>query len=344
MIRDSLLRRRLAALLVVVVALVGPNVLVAPVASAAPSSPSDDEGGTKSLTDQLSAASRGYLAAQDALTASQKRQKALAAQLVTLDAQLVAKQASVVELVRESYRTGRLGPMSAVLTADSPDGFLGRVTILDYLANRSDRALRELREAKTTQEQAKLAIDAEVRNEQKQVTVKALRKSQAENALRANGGGEETFTTRSTSKSAVATAAPRNSNGSLSDESCRVNDPTTSGCITPRTLNAMNAAKADGFDHFVSCFRPNGGGEHPKGRACDFAADKNGFGGVATGSSRAYGDRLAQYFIDNASRLGVMYVIWFRRIWLPSSGWRSYSRGNGDPASDHTNHVHLSMR
>ena len=110
-------------------------------------------------------------------------------------------------------------------------------------------------------------------------------------------------------------------------------------------LEAFGAeAKKDGFTRFVSCFRPSGSGEHPKGRACDFAADKNGFGGDATGSSRTYGNRLADYFIANASRLGVLYVIWFRRIWLPSSGWKSYSGAGGDPSSDHTNHVHLSMR
>ena len=39
----------------------------------------------------------------------------------------------------------------------------------------------------------------------------------------------------------------------------------------------------------------------------------------------------------------MLYVIWYRQIWLPSSGWKSYSGGNGDPSSDHTNHVHLSV-
>jgi hypothetical protein len=106
----------------------------------------------------------------------------------------------------------------------------------------------------------------------------------------------------------------------------------------------MNQAKKAGFTRFVACFRQQASGEHGKGRACDFAADKSGFGGDATGASRTYGNRLADYFIANASRLGVLYVIWFRRIWLPSSGWKSYSGAGGDPSSDHTNHVHLSMR
>jgi hypothetical protein len=38
----------------------------------------------------------------------------------------------------------------------------------------------------------------------------------------------------------------------------------------------------------------------------------------------------------------VMYVIWYRQIWLPNTGWRKYS-ATGDPAAVHTNHVHLSV-
>ena len=43
----------------------------------------------------------------------------------------------------------------------------------------------------------------------------------------------------------------------------------------------------------------------------------------------------------NARRLGVMYVIWNRRIWSASdaaSGWLPYSG-----ASPHTDHVHVSL-
>jgi hypothetical protein len=142
----------------------------------------------------------------------------------------------------------------------------------------------------------------------------------------------------------AARKAPRNADGSLPAESCTVDDPTTSGCITPRTLNALQQAKAAGFTRFVSCYRSGGSGEHPKGRACDFAAAKNTFGGVATGDERTYGNNLAAYFVHNADRLGVLYVIWFKQIWMESTGWRAYTKGNGDPASDHTNHVHLSVQ
>ena len=109
-------------------------------------------------------------------------------------------------------------------------------------------------------------------------------------------------------------------------------------------LNAYNNARGAGYTHYTKCWRSQSSGEHPKGRACDFSANATTFVDArATGADKAYGDRLAAYFIANASRLGVLYVIWFRRIWLPSSGWKAYSGGNGDPSSDHTNHVHLSV-
>jgi len=59
--------------------------------------------------------------------------------------------------------------------------------------------------------------------------------------------------------------------------------------------------------------------------------------------ARRYGNDLAAFFVRNADRLGVLYVIWYRQIWLPANGWRSYGGSYGDPSSDHTNHVHLSV-
>jgi peptidoglycan DL-endopeptidase CwlO len=345
-------RRRLAALLALTVAASGLTVVaVAMPASAVPrplaapgDSGDDGEGGSKSLIDQLESASKGFLEAQEALARSKKRQQELSAKLKEIDGQLVPRQAALDQIVRQTYRTGRLGPMSALLTADSSDTLLDRAQMLETLAIKQDSALRDLKDVRTQQSQAKLAIDAAVREQQKQLNTMAKRKAQAENALKAANAGQDASSPSDGGSSARAKAAPRNTDGSLPSEGCTVNDPTTSGCITPRLLHAMRQAQGAGFNRFVACFRRQNSGEHPQGKACDFAADTGGFGGVATGSSKDYGNRLANYFINNSSRLGVLYVIWFRRIWLPSSGWKSYSGGSGDPASDHTNHLHLSVR
>jgi hypothetical protein len=320
----------------------------APRPIAAPGDTGDDgEGGSKSLIKQLEEASRGFLEAKEALDRSKRRQAELIALLKKVDGELGPRQAALDEIAQQTYRTGRLGPMTALLTASSTGSMLDRAQMLESVAVKQDRALRELKDTRTKQQQAKAAIDATIREQQKQLTVMAKRKAQAENALKAADQGKDTGSPGGGGGggggSATASPAPRTSDGSLPSEGCTVNDPTTSGCITPRMLHAMQEAQNDGFNHYVACFRQQNSGEHPKGRACDFAADKDGFGGDATGASKDYGDRLANYFIRNSSRLGVLYVIWYRRIWLPSSGWKSYSGAGGDPSSDHTNHVHLSV-
>lgn len=304
--------------------------------------PADPEGGTPTLRAQLEAASRGYLDAEAALERSVRRQQDLATQLAAADQDLAARSARVAQLADSAYRTGRLGLMSALLAARSPAGFMDRAAALQTIAATEDRHLRDLRESRDQQSRTRVALDAEIREQRKQVELMERRKQQAERALTAAGRTSRATAVRGTG-TAAARPAPRTPDGSWPAESCSVDDPTTSGCITPRALHAMTQARAAGFTRYVSCHRNGGSGEHPRGRACDFAAQKNGFGGVATGGDRTYGNNLAAYLVRNANRLGVLYVIWFRQIWLPSSGWQAYTSGNGTPASDHTNHVHLSV-
>ncbi|MFB9236048.1 coiled-coil domain-containing protein [Plantactinospora siamensis] len=311
----------------------------------------DDEGGSDTLRQQLDAASRGYLDAKAKLDNSTKRQKELASHLDSLDGEARMRSQTVGNLAGAAYRTGRIGPVTALLNSDSPDGFLDTAARLQVVASNEDRQLRALLDTRDQESRAKQAVEKEIAEQRTQLAVMGKRKQQAEQALavaargRSTAGSGDTGDTGSPggTSTAVAKAAPRNSDGSWPAESCSVNDPTTTGCITPRTLHAMNEARAAGFTHFVSCHRNGGSGEHPKGRACDFAAAKGGFEGVASGADKTYGNNLAAYFIKNSDRLAVLYVIWFKRIWLPSSGWKAYSGGNGDPSSDHTNHVHLSV-
>lgn len=83
--------------------------------------------------------------------------------------------------------------------------------------------------------------------------------------------------------------------------------------------------------------------EHKEGRALDFMLS------VYKADQKAAGDALTQWLTGkdsrgvvggNARRLGVMYVIWNRRIWgaYNSTGWRTYT----GPVP-HTDHVHISF-
>ena len=333
----------LTALLAVALVLTGTGV---PAAAEPTGSGPDDEGGTSALRDQLDAASRGYIDAATAVQRSQARQRDLSRDLSTIESELAERSAAVGELAATAYRTGRLGTLAALLGADSPDVLLDRALTLNVVAANESNEVRRLADARQRAAEVKAALDNEVRQQEQQLNVMTQRKKQAEQALAEAAARQarinEADDSRPTGSARQARPAPRNPDGSWPRESCSVNDPTTAGCITPRTLHALNQAKAAGFTRYVSCHRNGTSGEHPKGRACDFAAQTNGFGGVATGGDRTYGTNLAAFFIANASRLGVLYVIWYRRIWLPSSGWRAYS-GSGSPSAEHTNHVHLSV-
>ncbi|MGK5742138.1 coiled-coil domain-containing protein [Micromonospora sp. URMC 103] len=342
---------RMAALIAATLALcvaITPSAAAAALPAALPAAApgQDPEGGTPSLRAQLEAASKGWLDAKSALARSVARQKQLTTQLKTTEAELAERSGKVGEIAEVAYRTGRLSTVSALLNSNTPDGFLDRAAELEVVAAKEDRALRDLRDTRDEVNSTRAALDREITEQRRQVAVMAKRKEQAERALEvanASAAAASGGSNRGTS-TANAAPAPRNSDGSWPSESCSVNDPTPAdGCITPRMLHALNQAKAAGFTRYVSCHRNGGSGEHPKGRACDFAAQKNGFGGDATGGDKTYGNNLAAYFIRNSDRLAVLYVIWYRQIWLPSSGWKSYSGAGGDPSSDHTNHVHLSV-
>ena len=141
----------------------------------------------------------------------------------------------------------------------------------------------------------------------------------------------------------MADAVKRNPDGSWPDEGCTIRpDPTTGiGCLTPRTLHLVQQATAAEFPK-PRCYRVDDHGEHPKGRACDWMMTP---AGEASGAQKARGDAMAAWAVANADRLGIKYVIWFRRIWTRSEGWYAYNNpfGRDDPSGWHTNHVHISL-
>ncbi|MFC7491233.1 MULTISPECIES: hypothetical protein [unclassified Knoellia] len=74
-----------------------------------------------------------------------------------------------------------------------------------------------------------------------------------------------------------------------------------------------------------------GAGDHGSGRAVDV---------MVSGST---GDAVAQWAVNNMSRLDITYVIWKQRIWLSgASGWRSMD-DRGSVTANHYDHVHISV-
>ncbi|KHD73888.1 hypothetical protein MB27_32955 [Actinoplanes utahensis] len=321
----------LAAAVAVALATPGSAALAAP----------EDEGGSKKLRTALEAAAKGYDSAKTKLANSKKRQTQLSAAIAASEAKAKALTAQVDEVAVRAYQMGRISTATMLLNSADPGDFIERVQSLDTLAQMDSGTLVAYRQEIDKAKRAKLAVDAEIKEQQRQVNVMAKRKKDAETALAEVGGGAAGGFVDA--NSAAAKPAPRNSDGSWPKESCTVKDPTSDGCITPRTLHAYQQARAAGFTRYTVCYSKRASGEHPKGRACDLSSAPGTFeDSAATGDDKEYGDRLAAYYVKNADRLGVMYVIWYRQIWMPSTGWSSYS-ASGGPSVVHTNHVHLSM-
>ena len=338
-------RRRVLCLLSVVATAVATLLLLSalPAGAAPGDDPSgEDAGVAPTLLEQLEITNRAFLEAKAVSDASKARQAQIQADLAKAEKRLAGLATEVGVTANAAYRGSKFSLTSALLRdGHSADDVLPAITTVSYLAWRDDRQLREYVVARRVYTDQLKALDAEVRLQEEQTRQMEKRKNEALKALNYAGNGG--VVNGVPVPTPTATQAPRGPNGSWPPESATVDDPTTSGRITPRMMHALSEARRAGFDRFTGCFRPGDRFEHPKGRACDFAASKSGFSGAATDADRTYGDKLAGWCVGNADRLGVLYVIWYRQIWTPAAKWHSYSSAGGDPASDHTNHVHLSV-
>jgi septal ring factor EnvC (AmiA/AmiB activator) len=300
--------------------------------------PASAEPDEETLESDLAEAIDKVADAEDAVDAANARAAALETQIGETQALFNELTADLHEYALYLHTEGDLQTTNAILSSeDSSDlvdamtytGFLGGEraalmneagTLLDELEAQQAAHADEIKAAEDALE------DAEKAAEDLEEQLEDLR------AEEASGPGSDG-------------GAPAAGGFDGGGDGCTEDDPTTDGCLTPRTLHMYNETLEAGFDHYVSCYRSGGSGEHPLGRACDWAADESGFQNEdATGSDKDYGDQLASWYVNNADSLGVEYVIWYNEFWSSSSGWRSYTGGNGDPASDHTNHVHVSMR
>ena len=93
----------------------------------------------------------------------------------------------------------------------------------------------------------------------------------------------------------------------------------------------------------IGCYRPGTDGEHPLGRACDFMLDSGGV--MPSPSNVQLGYQIAAWAQANASRLGIMYIIYRQRIWdirMASSGWVPMA-DRGSITANHYDHVHISV-
>jgi uncharacterized protein YlxW (UPF0749 family) len=318
-----------------IVVLAGVIFLVAP---ASQSSAQEEEGASGALSQAI----EDYLNAQDELNALKQEQEDLEAELVNSEAEMAELQVELEDYAFVASTTSDFQSTAALLASGDPQDAIRAMEMLQFLGeSRADRLndlVTRLQEIEATRETLASNI------EEQENTTEEMESARDQAAIELAAAGGDDAVGPSASDAPAAEPVPRNSDGSLPYESCSENDPTADGCLTPRTLHALKQAQIVGFTRFVACYRPSSFGEHGKGRACDFAAQPDGFGGDAGGDDYDYGQNLAAWLVENADALGVQYVIWYRQIWMPGDGWKSYSGAGGEPNSDHTNHVHLSIR
>jgi hypothetical protein len=326
--------------------LVAVALFVAPAttATAAPggSSPSAEDEPDALMSDLMESTNRRYVNAKAAVAASRKNQKKLEADIKAAEARRDVLIPEVNSIARQQYQVGNLSAVSFLLNASTSADFMSKAISLEEINKLHDTKLNELNTAIATVTEKKVALDAELKNEQQQLTVLTKQKAAADKQLDLLGGGtgiNRTITNGLVdAKSDQAAPAPRNANGGFSPEGCTERDETTSGCVTKRTLHMYKEVRKAGFKRFVGCHRNGGPFEHPKGRACDWSLQKSGFSRADSTDEMKYGNNLTAFLVRNADRLGIYYVIWYKQIWVPATGWDSYSG-----VSDHTDHVHVSM-
>ena len=159
---------------------------------------------------------------------------------------------------------------SLIEDGQSSEDLLRGITTVSYLAWRDDRQLREYVLACQEYGEQLKALDAEVRLQEEQTRQMGKRKNEAVKALDAAGNGGVVNGVPVPTPS--ATQAPRGPNGTWPPESATVDDPTTSGRITPRTFHALSEARRFGFTHFTGCFRP-GAPRVPRSHLASVLAD-----------------------------------------------------------------------
>lgn len=127
--------------------------------------------------------------------------------------------------------------------------------------------------------------------------------------------------------------------------------------ITPATQAMANAVIScfGRGPHPIYCFDQRLGNgskyEHPRGRACDFMITG---GSRAVGDAQARGQAMAEWLVDHADELNILYVVWYDRVWnsqhdadgVDWAQWRDYDGCKSpctNPSTGHYNHVHVSI-
>jgi CII-binding regulator of phage lambda lysogenization HflD len=254
--------------------------------------------------------SRQYRGRLETLSGAESAAKTAAAQVQRLDRQLAAVHRQLARLAAASYMGSAPDQALAVFGGGDPQQVLGRSALVDYLAQQRDAREQQLQQLTVAGERAQEAAQAKVAGLRQMIATLAGQQQRIKRLL-------AQFTPQS---------------------------PVIGDNITPRMREVRDEVdRRFGPFSAIGCYRPGSDGEHPLGRACDFMLSSGGV--MPTAAAIQKGFDIAAWAQANASRLGVMYIIYRQRIWdvrMASSGWVPME-DRGSITANHYDHVHISV-
>jgi hypothetical protein len=246
-----------------------------------------------------------------------------------LTGQLAVARAKVRDMAATAYMHG--GMDATAVAVSDPAGAVDGMAVVEYLARDNDRRIQELTRLSEGADTARRTAQEKITDVRELVEDLEKQRTRVKKLL----AKFRPQTPVARPASAAAGSAGAGSGGG--------NSPIVGDNVTAR-MRALRNEIDRKFGPFpaIGCFRAGDSGEHGDGRACDFMESTGGQ--LPSAAARAHGDRVAQYVIDNAGRLGLMYVIWRQRIWdtRSSGGWRSME-DRGSITANHYDHVHVSV-
>ena len=270
--------------------------------------------GSPTPLDQLEAQaaelSKKYRGQLDVLSGATADAEAAETRVRALDRQLDAEHRRLARLATASYEGSAPDQALAFFAGGDPQQVLGRSATIDYLAQQRDARDEQLHRLMVEGESARQAAQAKV--------------AELHRMLASLAGQQDRV------KHLLAQFRPQS--------------PTIGDSITPRMREVRDEVdRRFGPFSAIGCYRPGSDGEHPLGRACDFMLSTGGVMPAAASVQKGYD--IAAWAQANASRLGIMYIIYRQRIWdvrMPSSGWVPMEN-RGSITANHYDHVHISV-
>ena len=254
--------------------------------------------------------SRQYRGQLELLTGVETAAEMAAVRVLALDRQLAAAHRQLARLAAASYMGSVPDPALLLSAGGDPQQALSRSAIVEYLAQQRNAREQELQRLTVAANRAQQAAQAKVARLRQMVATLVGQQQRIKRLL--------------------AQYKPQS--------------PVIGDNITPRMREVRNEIDSR-FGPFstIGCYRPGSDGEHPLGRACDFMLSSGGVMPTVANIQKGYD--IAAWAQANASRLGIMYIIYRQRIWdvrMASSGWVPME-DRGSITANHYDHVHISV-